>query len=391
MEVYTLDPLLRRDQVIDRFESLIWTERYQAYGDFEMVIRSTKESRGLLKEGTRLAMNESYRVMTVETIEDEVDHDGKAMLKVTGTSLESMLIDRVAMGSTDDLTTTPKWALTGAPAAVARQIFHDICVTGILSTNDIIPFVIEGTIMPDDTLEEPVDPISIELDPTTVYDAIRDICDVWNLGFRMLRNFDASELYFDIYAGNDRTTAQTTLDPVIFSPNLDNLQNTKELLTIADTKNVVYVYSPAGFLEYVAPDVDPEVEGLDRRVLVVKADDITSGTTEEITAALTQRAREEIAKHRKFQAFDGEIDRNSQYKYGVDYILGDLVEMQNVDGVVNIMRVTEQIFVSDGEGERAYPTLAVNTFVNTGSWLSWTSNITWLDLDADSTTWSEQP
>jgi hypothetical protein len=55
------------------------------------------------------------------------------------------------------------------------------------------------------------------------------------------------------------------------------------------------------------------------------------------------------------------------------------------------MRVTEQIFVGDKEGDRAYPTLAMNQFINTGSWLSWTSNITWLDMNADPTTWVDQP
>jgi hypothetical protein len=55
------------------------------------------------------------------------------------------------------------------------------------------------------------------------------------------------------------------------------------------------------------------------------------------------------------------------------------------------MRVTEQIFVSDSQGERSYPTLTVNTFITTGSWLSWMNNKVWLDLDGDATTWSEQP
>lgn len=64
MEVYVLDSLLRRSEVIDRFESLIWTERWASWGDFELAIRSTYGSRGLLRKGTQLAMNQSDRVMT---------------------------------------------------------------------------------------------------------------------------------------------------------------------------------------------------------------------------------------------------------------------------------------------------------------------------------------
>lgn len=389
MEAYTLDPLLRRKDVIDRFESLIWTERYQAYGDFEMDIYSTPTNRSLLKTGTFLAMNLSHRVMMVETVEDAVNSQGIKMLSVKGRSIEAILLDRVAKNSTADLTTSPKWTITDTPAAVARKIFHDICVTGILDANDVIPFITEGTFMPDDTIAEPVDPITVELDPTTLYDAIKDICDVWNLGFRILRYYDTSQLYFDIYSGSDRTTSQTVLPSVVFTPELDNLQNTKELTTIDKAKNVAYVYSPAGFQKVYPVGVDPDVEGFERRVLVVNANDITSDNPD-VTAALIQRGNEELAKNRTYQAFDGEISQNSQYKYGTHYNLGDIVETRNTDGVTNNMRVTEQIFVHDREGERSYPTLTINTFINTGSWLSWLNNKVWSELGTTEY-WETQP
>lgn len=390
MELYTLDPLLRRQDVIDRFESLIWAERFNAFGDFQLEIQSTPLTRRLLRADTLLAMNESYRVMRVESIEDSVDSDGRRMLSVKGRSMEALLFDRVAKESTSDLTTSPKWIITDDPVAVAEKIFHDICVTGILNAGDVIPFIVEGSIMPVDTIAEPIDPITVELEPTTVYDAIEDICSVWNLGFRMLRNFDASQIYFDVYTGSDRTTSQTTLPPVIFTPELDNLQNTKSLTSIDKAKNVAYVYSPAGFQMVYALGVDPTVDGFERRVLPVNASDITSDNPD-VTGALIQRGNAELAKARTYQAFDGEISQHSQYKYGVHYNLGDVVEVRNTDGATNNMRVTEQIFVSDQEGERSYPTLTINVFINTGSWLSWMNNKVWLDLDADSTTWSEQP
>jgi hypothetical protein len=389
MEAYTLDPLLRRVSVIDRFESLIWTERFQAFGDFQMEIESTQATRTLLKTGTLLAMNESYRVMTVETVEDGIDSDGRRMLSIKGRSLEAILLDRVAKNSTADLTTSPKWSITNPPADVARKIFHDICVTGILDPGDVIPFIIEGTIMPDDTIPEPIDPITVEMEPTSVYAAISNICGVWGLGFRMLRNFDASQLYFDIYSGSDRTSSQSVLSPVIFTPSLDNLQNTKEFITVEQAKNVAYVYSPAGFQKVYPVGVDPEVEGFERHVLVVNASDITSDNPD-VASALIQRGVEELSKNRVFQAFEGEISQYSQYKYGTHYHLGDVVEMRNTDGVTNNMRVTEQIFVSDREGERAYPTLSLNNFITTGSWLSWVNNKVWADMGATEY-WSTQP
>lgn len=390
MELYTLDPLLRRETVVDVFESLIWTERFQTLGDFELHIVSTFSSRGLFATGTLLAMNKSNYVMMVESVMDSTDGDGRRMLVVKGRSLEAILLDRVAKQSLQDTTAQPKWILTGPPATVARQIFHDICVTGILDIGDKIPFINEGTFTGTSTIPEPVDPITVEIEPTTVYDVTSQICGVWNLGFRLLREFDMSRLWFDIYTGSDRTTAQTVLPSVVFTPELDNLQNTKELTVIEGAKNVAYVYSPAGFQMVYAQGVDPDVEGFERRVVVVNATDITSSTADPVTA-LIQRGNEVLAQNRTYQGFDGEISQASSYVYGVDYNLGDMIEVRNTDGVTNNMRITEQIFVSDRDGERSYPTLTLNKFINTGSWLSWMNNQTWFDLDADATTWSQQP
>ena len=379
MDVYILDSLLRRDTLVDRYVSFIWTERFTSYGDFELILHSTPDNRRLFKTGTLIACSESYYVMSVLTVKNSTDSEGKNILTVNGLSFEKILDDRVAMGSLADLTTSPNWALTGPPAAVARQVFHDICVTGILNSGDVIPFIIEGTIMPDDTIPEPIDPITVVIEPQSVYDVIKQICDSYSLGFRILRNGDASQLYFDIYSGSDRTTKQTSLGAVVFSPELDSLQNTTELTSIADYKNVAYVFSPAGFQVVYPQDVNPDTAGFERRVLMVRADDITSDNPD-VTTALYQRGQEELAKQRSFSAFDGEISQNGAYRYGTDYYLGDLVEMRNVDGVTNFMRVTEQIFVSDGEGERSYPTLSVNLFIDTGTWLSFEATKQWIDM-----------
>jgi len=389
MEVYILDSLYRRQTVVDKFESLIWTERYSAYGDFELHLHSTLENRNLFPAGTKFAINESYRVMIVETVEDSTDDNGIKILKLTGRSLEAILDSRLARGSMDDLTTDPKWILTGTPVEIATQIFHDICVTGILQASDVIPLVTEGSIFPDDTIPAPVDVISYEIDPKTVYTAEKDLCDQYLLGFRLVRNFDTSQLYFDIYTGSDRTTHQSVLPSVLFSPELDNLQDTSELTSTAAYKNVAYVLSPVGTEIVYADGADSSTTGFERQVLIVQADDITDTDPPTASALMIQRGIDELAKNRKTSAFDGEISQNSQYKYGVDYNLGDLVTLRNTDGAMNDMQVTEQIFVSDNQGDRSYPTLTVNQFVTPGSWLALPADKVWNDYTTEH--WADLP
>src|SRR5438477_6612337 len=152
MEVYVLDSLLRRIQVFDRFESLIWTERFSDVGDFELDLMSTFENRNAFIIDTRIAINESYRVMTVDTVEDATDSEGKDILKVKGHSLEAILDDRVATDSTADLT---PWYLVGTPGDIARTMFNDICVLGTVNARDVIPFMMPGDIIfPTDTIPE---------------------------------------------------------------------------------------------------------------------------------------------------------------------------------------------------------------------------------------------
>lgn len=464
MELYTLDSLLRRKDVIDRFESMIWTERYSAWGDFELIIFSTPSVRALLKVGTKLAMNESYRIMTVEEVENAIDAEGRQLLNVKGRSLESILEDRVARNTFADLETTPKWIIEGEPAAVLRQIFNEICRDNPHFADDEIPFLKSGTIYPPSTIDEPDFDIIAELDPQSVYEALKTIGDSYDLGFRLVRNFDKSELYFDIYSGTDRTNQQTIFPPVVFSPELDNLTNTSEITSIVKYKNVAYVFHNIGVQIVTADGVDVEVDGFERRVMYVDANDIkvpdreyeitqaqtdainagTNKATNEsvaktalqklldkkrltapeaqaildfltdsgLTAAektsitqartqslnynsvendimnplLQQKGKEELAKNRSLSAFDGELPANSPYKYNLGYNLGDLVEMHNSDGIANRMRVTEQIFVSDGEGERSYPTLTLDQYVTAESWLGRSATEVWQTADG---TWLE--
>src|SRR5690606_29905795 len=121
--------------------------------------------------------------------------------------------------------------------------------------------------------EELADEITVSITPASVFETIQSICQAYNLGFRLVRNFDNSELYFDIYSGIDRTSLQGALPPVKFSSDLDNLSDTTEFNSKAGSKNVAYVFSNNGVEVVFSEDADLGVEGFARRVLYVDASD----------------------------------------------------------------------------------------------------------------------
>jgi hypothetical protein len=386
MEVYILDDLLRRTAVIDRFNSMIWTERWREKGDFELVVNSTPAMRGLLKTGTQLVITESDRVMEVEYLEDAHDAEGRKLLKVTGPSLESMLENRVATDGMAGLGESSDWLITGTPGNIARYIFDQICRLGILSPSDIIPFLQPGSLYSPGSIGENATVFQAEVPISSVYGAIKEFCDQYEMGFRLVRNFDTSELYFDIYSGDNRTSQQSSLMPVIFSPDLDNMKNTTEVKSIKDYKNVAYVFGKFGSEIVYADNISATTSGFERRVMFVDAKDVTDPAGPTLTSILRNKGLDALAKQRPITALDGEISQNSKYKYGRDYRLGDLVEMRSDDGATNQMRVTEQIIVCDGEGDRSYPTLAVESYIMPGTWSSW-GNDTWAGGGEE--TWAE--
>lgn len=390
MEIYTLDPLFRREKVVDKFESLIWTERWQGIGEFELILPQSFQTRDYFKANTWLALNETYRCMGVETLEDYIDDEGRQLTKVTGRSIEKVLDDRVAFNVKSDLTAHPTWDITLAPMAAALKVFNDICRDGTVDTHDVIPYLAATSIFPADTLAVVTDLITFNLEPQSVREAVQGIAELYDFGYRLVRNLDTSQLVFNVYAGSDRTSGQVVYPPVIFSAELDNFSQPHQLDSVNGSKNIAYVYSPVGFTQVVPDDVDPNTEGFERQILVVKADDITDPTPAVATALMRQRGLQELSKYRNFGLFDGEVTQYSQYKYDRDYYLGDLIETRNSSGFANYMRVSEQIFVSDSEGDRSYPTLETKKFVTPGSWSSWPL-VSWVDYAADLFAWADAP
>lgn len=378
MDLYILGSNFKRSQLIEGYESLIWTERFNTLGDFELMLPSTTTNRSLLILGAMLAIDETIRVMRIETVEDIYDEEGRSMLKVSGRSLESILEGRYCRNSWNSIGAVPTWKLTGTPAGIARAMFKAICVDGVLSPADTIPMFDSGSLFPTGTVPEPTETITVDLPIQTLWKALSELCGVYSLGIRMYRGRDTGKVFFNIYAGSDRTSTQSINPPVVFSSDFDNLKSVTTLNSIQNYYNIAYVWSKNGSRSVPAPGIDnSSTRGFDRFVLPVDASDIETAGGTALQLELLGRGTQALAEHRSTQAMDGEIPKGSGYQYGTDYHLGDIVEMRDKDGLVNRMRVTEQIFTSDSTGIRSYPTLITDTFVTPGSWFAWDGGMVW--------------
>jgi len=369
MELYILDSNLLRTEVVESYASLIWTERYQGYGDFQLDIDPVLADTPLTQQDTMLAIDKSDRVMYIDSVENKFQEDGTRLLIVKGKSLEAKLQERPNGYPANS--NTPLVFGNGTsqtPGTIARNLITSILRTNASFVNDQMPFLQADSYSATGRIAEASDTPIIQSSVGDLYSTIKSICETYRLGFRIRRPLDDSKLYFDIYTGYDRTSGQATLPAVVFSTQLDNLTDTTELITGENYKNIAYVFALNGSLLVYGDNADSNTAGFNRKVLVVDANDIADAAGSTLTAKMTQRGKEALAAARIAMGFDGQIPQNGSYKYGTDYFLGDLVEKRSDTGIITQMRVTEQIFTSDHEGEKSYPTLVIDTLLTAGSW-----------------------
>jgi Siphovirus ReqiPepy6 Gp37-like protein len=367
MIFYTMDRQFNRVDEIDSFISGIWTERYYGDSEVELIVPATSEMVNKLYEGVFLGEESGDEPMIIETADLD---DEKGTLKLNGISILKWLNNRFIRGSA-----APEdkyWNLVNmTPGMAIWTIIYYFCIDGDYLNGSInvgIPnmsrFKIPNFDMAAAYWEGDVLNFAIPYGP--VYDAVRSIATTYSLGIKVYLE-QAPHILLLIYTGQDRTSRQSGNNIVRFSEDVGSLTKVKELRSISNLSTVVYSFCPSN------PDglatspgtasLATNPTGFDLRALMTFEEDITTdqtgGDPNTLLSILNQRAAKALDDHRYVKTIDGEIVPDFQFKYGVDYRLGDLIEVQGISGSIQISRVTEHIRAQDAAGERSYPTVTM--------------------------------
>jgi Siphovirus ReqiPepy6 Gp37-like protein len=366
VDLYTLNRGFIRQSAIDAFESAIWTERYYGDSEVELIVPATPEMFKKLPIGAFLGLSGSNEIMMLET--HDVD---KGVLKINGISLMKWLNNRF-------IRATPAhedryWNLTGQAGWVLWAIIYYMCISGQypLGVGNPADFVIPGLGLKD--YDKTGSNITVAVPYGPLYDAMKSIGTTYQVGMSITLESATDTAYsiqFRSYRGLNRTSAQSDNPVVRFSPQMDSLTKIKELQSIANYKTRVYSFAPSnpggmattpGYATVVNPGTPST--GFDMRAMLVFADDLTTdnvgGDANVLLSALNQRANIALQDNKFAKYVDGEIVPTSQFKYGLHYSLGDIIEVQGNSGVTQNARVTEYIRAQDQAGERAYPTVSM--------------------------------
>jgi len=366
MDLYTLSSNFLPSVDIDQFVSAIWTERYSAAGDVQLVVPATKDNIATLADGTFLGLRGSKEVMILETQSIE-----NGLMTIVGSDLLSFLRNRYVWSlNSGEIGDYVSWGYpTGKIIAdlVSAMVIAPVPFSGSSVDNlnlnwdaEVIPYLSLGPVDmsgPSDSTNK----VTIPIGP--LYDGISKAATDAGIGLSLyLESADrllGYSLKFSTYRGVDHTTG-SSFPLVRLTPELDSIQDLKEVRSIQDYKNVVYVLYNGIVTKHLLDPTAPEPEGFDRRVLIYDAASEADAYTN-FTDFHNQAAKHAFAAHSYIQALDGESSPNSDYVYGVHYGLGDLIEIEGLTGTIGKARVTEYIRSQDKTGEKAYPTISVVT------------------------------
>lgn len=355
MELLILNKQLESVYLLDAYASLIWTDRYYKYGDFEIFTPVSLEIVAQIQKDYYLWSRDSEHTMIIESIEIQSDVETGNKFVVTGRSLESILCRRIVWKTTN---------LTGSLQDGIEKLLNDAIINPSDADRKIDNFIFVAS------TDEAITSLTIEKQVGMgdgLYDTIVAICESYNIGF-MVTLTDDGKFAFKLYAGIDRSYDQLANPYVVFSPKFENIINSNYLESDMNLKTVTLVAGEGEDTDRVTLEVPVSAgagTGMDRREMYTDVRYLQKETSDgtltdtEYQAQLKQKGLEDLAENVSVKTFEGEVDTVNMFIYGEDFYMGDIVQVANEYGAASKSRVTEFIRSQDENGTKAYPTFVI--------------------------------
>lgn len=340
MELYVKNKSFETIALIDEYTSIIWTKRYFTCGDFELYLPVTSKLLEILVIGNYMYRLDDDEVMIIEKIEITTDAEFGNYLIVSGRSLGSIISRRII------------WNMSVFDAPVSNIIQY------LLNTNIINPVISERKIDNFSFVDSTTTSQKIQKQITgdNLLTAIETLCTTYGYGWKM--KLVDNTFVFELYEGTDRSYNQTTNPYVVFSPEFDNLINSKYNLDSTTFANVALVAGEGEGAARKRQSVG-NASGLDRYEIYVEANDMSTNSEETISASqyetmLKERGLEKLAEATATEAFEGDVE--STYAYKTDWNIGDIVQIENEFGITATSKIIEVIESEDASGHKIIPT-----------------------------------
>ena len=365
-EIRVLNKNLEFDGIIDIYESFIWTERFNECGDFELYTQMNPYILDTVQIGDYLEIADSEYIMVVESVVLDHDYEQGNHITIKGRSVESIL---------------------------DRRVIWDYCIFDNVGLGSLIKTLLTNSIInPTDTsrridnfvFDEPIDESienirlqSVQFYGENLYSVISALCQTYKIGFKITigestQEGDPDKLIFSLYSGKDLTYAQDINPYVVFSPEYDNVLNTNFINSDQAYKNICLVLGEGEGKDRTAIKVNTNQEnitGINRREMSISESITSSGqdSFEPYEKQLYEKGKEALLSNQFLESYDAQINPRPIYIYGIDYGLGDIVQIRNDFGLESVTRVSEYIRSYSTSGIDTYPTFVYDGSDQTGA------------------------
>lgn len=189
--------------------------------------------------------------------------------------------------------------------------------------------------------------VTVQLRGENFGDWVESICMENHLGWDI--ELTDNGMYFKYKSGTDRSST------VIFSPEFDNLLSCDYVRSIETFRNTGLVGGDGEGEEQIVVDIGTTTS-FNRYEEYIDATSVTQNDGEiplaKYKKMLKQYGNSAIARLRNKESIDGEIDTNGAFKIGEDFDLGDIVTVENGQGVSATVKLVELIYSDDESGPK---------------------------------------
>lgn len=336
MVINLLDTNRELLHVIDTFESVLWTRKYQDVGGCVLVLAATDELVDLLKtEAKYISRDDTDMVCEIQKIAINTDNlTGKVTLTITGLDVANILKQRIVWNRTKHTDTAEMY--------VRRLVLDNF----INATNERkIDFIKLGTVM------SYPEQITKQVTYDEVLATIISICKTYDLGFKLV--LKDTDFYFQVYRGLDCSQSQLANSYVTFSKDFNNLHSFDYEIDFSAYKNVALVGGEGEGVNRKTHAVGTAT-GINRYEMFVDAKNISSEdvpTNDMYNDMLAEAGREKLVDQTIKEKFACKIDVE-QYEYKIDYDLGYKVTVEADYGITVDAKIVEVIECEDINGYR---------------------------------------
>lgn len=344
MILYILDPQYKRIGLCENYKSIIWTPRYFEPGDFELYAPASPELLELLSRDNLIQReDDTEHAMLVESVQLTTNAEDGDFVIARGRCLKSILARRIV------------WSQTNLAGTVAGGISR-LLAENVISPSDTRRRIDGFSI---GAMSGGTGALSVQFTGDNLLEAVVSICRTYGLGFDVKTGTNGP--VFELYRGKDRSLNQSVLPRVIFSPEYDNLIDSSYTEDATEYRNVARVGGEGeGTARRFAEAGDEDAAGMERREAFIDARDVSSNDgevpAEEYTALLEERGTSALKEFETTVSFEGSIQTGGGYRPGIDYNLGDIVEVINDYGIEERARIVEIIDCLDETGRHTVPT-----------------------------------